>query len=100
MYSNIILARYTGTQAGTPAGNTTRKAQDMRTAYDVAGKGTDMASSRFTDQKQAFALAKALAKYNGHGCFITKIVWGEDNRITEYKTCIVNADGTFKHISR
>ena len=71
----------------------------MRTAYDVA-KGTDMGSSRFTDQRQAFALAKAIAQQTGQVCFMTKIVWNEDNRITEYKTCIVRADGTFKHINR
>ena len=70
----------------------------MRTAFDVS-KGTDMSSSRYTDQRKAFELAKAIAKQSGRVCFMTKIVWDEDNRITEYKTCIVRADGTFKHIS-
>lgn len=71
----------------------------MKIAFDVRGGEYDM-SMRFTDQREAFNLAKASAKQSGRCSFMTKIVWNEDNRITEYKTCIVNADGTFKHIGK
>lgn len=64
----------------------------MTTRYDVSNLGTT--SSRHTDLREAFDLAKKLAKVYGLAT-ITKLDWNDNNRITDTKVCFVRPDGSF-----
>lgn len=64
----------------------------MKTRYDVSNLMSS--SSRHTDLREAFNLAKEIAKQQGIAV-IRKIDWDNDNRIVATKNCFVNPDGSF-----
>lgn len=71
----------------------------MKTKYEVrkwlGGFGT-----RFTDQREAFNLAKAIALQEECGeAIMNEIVWDDCKNIISYKTVAIRADGTYRWIS-
>ena len=67
----------------------------MKTRYDV--EVWNGIGSRHEDLKEAFDLAKATAK-EGKFTVLRKVVWDSENRIIEYKGCIIKADGSFEYL--
>ena len=64
----------------------------MKTRYDVSNLMSS--SSRHSDLREAFDLAKKIAKQQGIAV-IRKIDWDNDNRIIATRNCFVNPDGSF-----
>ena len=69
----------------------------MKIRYDVSKMAT-LGSMRFDNLKEAFALAKVMAKNEGEAIVLRKLVWDDTNRIIGIETVIVNAEGHFRYI--
>lgn len=68
----------------------------MKVRYDVSdGFGGGM---RFESQREAFDLAKKMAAHKFGSCFMTRLVWDQDGRIT-VSTVAVKADGSWSKIN-
>lgn len=68
----------------------------MKKRYDVSGWLGGI-SLRYSDQREAFNLAKQIAEQDGEALMI-ELVWTGD-RITSLHTVAVKADGTYRHIN-
>lgn len=68
----------------------------MKTRYDVS-KMVAVGSMRFEDLKDAFAMAKAMARHEGEEIVLRKLVWDDTNRVSRIDTVLVNAEGHFRY---
>ena len=72
----------------------------MKVRYDVDvwSRGGNH-SMRFTDQREAFELAKKCAAQDATTVFMVKYVWDEKGAIKIAGTVEVKADGTFVKVN-
>ena len=69
----------------------------MKTKYDVS-RLVDTGSMRFSDLKEAYDLAKAMAAQDGEEICLRKLTWDDTNRVSGIETVLVNAAGQYRCI--